>query len=96
MLAGVIADIRSETRILLRPDGSAPYEGVVGGYRYWFEGEDDLLHLAIHRADGQPITVEEAQSVVSFVVPSVNPGVIWLKQGVLSQHFYFGHDELLL
>jgi hypothetical protein len=71
------------------------FSGTVGKYRYQFEGEDDLLHLMVLRQDRLPLTVEEAQRVVSFLLPEVPPALIWLRPGEFSQHFYLGHDELL-
>lgn len=71
------------------------FGGTVGDFRYQFEGEDDLLHLMVTRIDLAPLSVEEAQAVVAFVVPQVPPGLIWLKPAVRSQHFHFGHDLLL-
>ena len=72
-----------------------PFSGALAEYRYIFEGEDDLLHLFVVRADGAELNPEEAREVLSFVLPQLPPGVAWLKPGKLSQHFYFGHDELL-
>jgi hypothetical protein len=71
------------------------FSGTVGDYRYQFEGEDDLLHLAVMRNDRQALSVEEARTVVSFLLPTVPAALIWLRPGTLSQHFYVGHDELL-
>lgn len=67
----------------------------VGPYRYQFEGEDDLLHLMITRLDEGPLTAEQAQEVVAFLLQGVPEALIWLRPGHLSQHFYLGHDELL-
>lgn len=72
-----------------------PFGGQVGGYRYQFEGEEDLLHLFVTRLDGGPIGPEEAQSVADFVLVGLPRALIWLRPGEFSQHFYFGHDELL-
>ena len=67
-----------------------PFGGRVGPYRYQFEGEDDLLHLMVVRNDYAPLTPEEAQQVLKFVWPDVTPGLVWLKPGTISQHFYLG------
>ena len=75
--------------------GDSPFGGSLGAFRYLFEGEDDLLHLVVVRADGTELSVEEARSVAGFVVPDMPPALIWLKPGTVSQHFYFGHDLLL-
>jgi hypothetical protein len=79
------------TSIGLEPN---PYGGAVGEFRYQFEGEEDLLHLIVTRVDSEPLTVEEAQDVVGWVLPDLPPALIWLRPGHYSQHFYFGHDEL--
>lgn len=72
-----------------------PYGGILGEFRYQFEGEDDLLHLMVVRVDSQELTPQEAQAVVSKLLPKLSPALIWLKPGTYSQHFYFGHDDLL-
>ncbi|HVT12891.1 MAG TPA: hypothetical protein VHE55_11545 [Fimbriimonadaceae bacterium] len=71
------------------------FSGIVGPYRYQFEGEDDLLHLYVIRCDSGRLTPEEARRVVAFLLPDLPPALIWLRPGEFSQHFYFGHDELL-
>ncbi len=72
-----------------------PFFGTYGPYRYQFEGEEDLLHLVVTRQDEDKLTVEEAQVVAGFLVPKVPAGLIWLRPGEYSQHFWVGHDELL-
>jgi len=72
-----------------------PYCGSYGPYRYQFEGEEDLLHLIVTRHDGQRLKVEEAQGVARFLMPHVPAGLIWLRPGEYSQHFWVGHDELM-
>lgn len=74
---------------------AGPYAGHLGKFLYQFEGEDDLLHLFVVRADGGPLDVEEARRVVRFLLPNVSPGLVWLKPGSVSQHFFLGHDVLL-
>lgn len=71
------------------------FSGAVGRYRYQFEGEEDLLHLIVTAAGGETLTPEEGQSVASFVLVGLSPALIWLKPGEYSQHFYFGHEDLL-
>lgn len=71
------------------------YSGTLGPYRYQFEGEEDLLHLIVTHAEGEPVTPEQGQKVASFVLEGLPPALIWLRPGEYSQHFYFGHDELL-
>jgi len=70
------------------------FDGELKGYRYSFEGEDDLLHLAIERVDKGAITVEEAQGAVAELLTGVPTALIWLKPGERSHHFYMGHDDL--
>ena len=70
------------------------FSGSLGDYRYQFEGEEDLLHLIVTRANQGELTVQEGQWVAGFVLRGVPPALIWLKPGEFSQHFYFGHDEL--
>jgi hypothetical protein len=71
------------------------FGGTVGDFRYQFEGEEDLLHLFITRVDGGRLSPEDAQPVVTFLLPTLPQALLWLKPGEFSQHFYFGHDELL-
>ena len=71
------------------------YAGSVSDFQYVFEGEDDLLHLMVIRVDGGELLVESAQAVASFLMPKMLTSMMWLKPGIFSQHFYFGHDELL-
>jgi len=71
------------------------YSGRIGEYRYQFEGEEDLLHLIITRIDSASLTVEMAQKVAGLVLDGVPPALIWLRPGTYSQHFYFGHDDLI-
>ena len=72
------------------------FGGRIGPYRYQFEGEEDLLHLIVTRLDLGSLTPEEGQDVARFVLPRVPPGLVWLKPGTLSQHFYVGHDDLVM
>jgi len=71
------------------------YCGWLGDYRYQFEGEEDLLHLIVTQKEGQELTPEVAQQVAGFVLRGLPSALIWLKPGEVSQHFYFGHDELV-
>lgn len=70
------------------------YGGTFGEFRWQFEGEEDLLHLIVTRSNFQTLTVEEAQSVVAFMLRGIPEALIWLKPGQYSQHFYFGHDDV--
>ncbi|HSI71581.1 MAG TPA: hypothetical protein VK934_00270 [Fimbriimonas sp.] len=71
------------------------FSGSAGEFRYQFEGEDDLLHLAVMRQSGEPLVVEEARQIVHFLLPEVAPALIWLRPGTVSQHFYVGHEEVV-
>jgi hypothetical protein len=71
------------------------FSGTIDRYRYQFEGEEDLLHLIITGENQSHVSTEEAQEVVGFVLEGVPTALIWLRPGDFSQHFYFGHDELL-
>lgn len=86
------------TNFALQSVGIEPnaFGGCVGDFRYQFEGEEDLLHLIVTRNDGRELSPEEGQAIARFLLPNVPPAVIWLKPGKFSQHFYVGHDELLL
>lgn len=77
-------------------DPDTPFAGSLGPFVYQFEGEDDLLHLLVARHDGAPLSMEDAQPVVSFVLPMLPPSLMWVKPGRLSQHFYFGHEAILV
>lgn len=90
VLSSILASI-ADNRIIRISDNLG---GEWKGFRYFFEGEDDLLHLAISRNEEGDLTVEEAQSVVSELLPGVPPALIWLKPGRKSHHFYVGHDDL--
>lgn len=88
---------RPSDRYALISVGAEPnhFSGAVGQYRYQFEGEEDLLHLIVTTVEGSPLTPEEGQQVAGFVLEGLPTALIWLRPGEFSQHFYFGHDELL-
>lgn len=79
------------------PDGKRPseYGGSVGPYRYQFEGEEDLLHLNVTRLDEGLLAPEEGQRVAQFLLPGMPPGLVWIRPGEHSQHFFLGHDDLV-
>ncbi len=72
-----------------------PFGGQLGPYLYQFEGEEDLLHIFVIRADDGELSVAEGRTVLDVLIPELSPGLVWLKPGVHSQHFYFGHDAWL-
>ncbi|HEY3780582.1 MAG TPA: hypothetical protein VGL56_05825 [Fimbriimonadaceae bacterium] len=92
IISELLSCIESNSRI---PMSDPRFAGSLGSFFYFFEGEDDLLHLGVSRSDGAPLAVEDAQQVALFLMPDLPPGVLWVKPGTYSQHFYFGHDELL-
>ena len=76
-------------------DAENLFAGEIGAYHYLFEGEDDLLHIAITRIDKQALSPEDAQAIVSWLLPGMPTGLVWIRPGEFSQHFYCGHDDLL-
>ena len=66
----------------------------VGEWRYQFEGEDDLLHLMVCRADQGPMPGSEARAIVDWLLAGVPTGLYWVKHATHSHHFYVGHDIL--
>ncbi len=88
---------RPSDQVALQSIGLEPnaFSGTVGPFRYQFEGEEDLLHVIVVPQDSGPIRPEDARLVVEFLMPKLSPALIWLKPGEFTQHFYFGHDELL-
>ncbi|MCW5938814.1 MAG: hypothetical protein KF884_05295 [Fimbriimonadaceae bacterium] len=97
-LAQVLGRIRRATAksemIRYDPAPGSLFSGTLGEFAYVFEGEDDLLHLAVSRLDGAPVSPEEGQAVAAVVLKGVAPGLVWFKPGARSQHFYLGHDDL--
>lgn len=85
----------SESALLWMGREPNEFQGSVGEFQYQFEGEDDLLHLMITRRGLGPVSMEEAQRVVSALLPDIPISLIWMKVGTNSQHFYFGHDLLV-
>jgi hypothetical protein len=71
------------------------FSGSIGSFRYQFEGEEDLLHLIVTKANQGPLETHDSQAVAAFVLRGMPTALIWLKPGEFSTHFYFGHDELL-
>lgn len=77
------------------PDTECRFVGHVAEFRYQFEGEEDLLHLIVERCDKGALTPEEGQAVAGFVLNGMNLGLVRLTPGHHSQHFYFGHEDLM-
>ena len=97
VVEAIFSAVKSNTRILLPQsrDSDNPFAGSVGSYSYVFEGEDDLLHLAVTNIEGSALTAEEGQAVAAFLLDGLPPGLIWIRPGEFSQHFYCGHDDVL-
>ncbi len=104
VMATVRDCIRRDEKILLPPRANGkdvvefvpnPFGGVLGDYRYQFEGEEDLLHLIVVRVDAQPLNPEDARTVAAILFEGTSNALVWLKPGTLSQHFYVGHDDLI-
>ena len=92
VLALIRLYIRENRRI---PAGVAEFSGTLDDFAYNFEGEDDLLHLAIERRDKGEIAPEDAQEVAKHLLGAVPPALIWSRPGTYSHHFYFGHESLI-
>lgn len=88
---------RPSDQFALQSVGIEPnkFSGTIDRFRYQFEGEEDLLHLIVASGNDSPVTAEEGQHVAGFVLRGMPPALIWLRPGEYTQHFYFGHDELL-
>jgi hypothetical protein len=74
---------------------SPDFSGQAGGLRYFFEGEDDLLHLIIERADGSDLEMNESGDAARFLLPDVPEAMIWMRPGRRAHHYYLGHDLLV-
>ncbi|WKZ81350.1 MAG: hypothetical protein QY327_05465 [Fimbriimonadaceae bacterium] len=74
---------------------TGPFGGVIGEYRFVFEGEDDLLHLLLMRTDGAALERESALEVAEFLTEGVPKSLKWLRLGPTSLSLYLGHDLLL-
>lgn len=93
LMSALVEAISQNLVIKFDPEGL--FAGTVGPFAYVFEGEDDLLHLAVRRQDQGCLTPEEAQEVGLFLMPNLPWALAWIKPGQFSQHFYLGHDHLL-
>lgn len=71
------------------------FAGSAGEFRYLFEGEDDLLHLAIYHAEGRALDPDETLPIARFLLPGVPEAQVWLRPGPSEHHYYLGHDLLL-
>ncbi|MCS6830232.1 MAG: hypothetical protein NZ749_06260 [bacterium] len=90
ILQAIIEDTRAGVPVSL--SRRERYGTVLGEFRVQFEGEDDLLHLAITRVDGGRVAHEEAQQVADLFFRSVPKGLIQCRPAEYSVHYYIGHD----
>ena len=97
-VAGRILDFVRRGEAIKLPELGAESEfcGTIGRLRYCFDGEEDLLHLAIEGLDGGDVTPSEGREVAAYLLREVPPGLVWFRPGRFSQHFYCGHDDLLV
>ncbi|MDW8051259.1 MAG: hypothetical protein RMJ83_02135 [Armatimonadota bacterium] len=93
VLNALIEDIQAG--ITIRLDAAERYRAEIDGYIIQFEGEDDLLHCSVRRADGAPIALEEAHRVVEPFFSVMPKGIVWFKPAEFSVHYYVGHDHFV-
>jgi hypothetical protein len=93
VLHALLADLQAGLPIRL--DTAERYRAEVKGYIIQFEGEDDLLHCSVERADGGVIELEEAHGVVEPLFAVMPKGIVWFKPAEHSVHYYVGHDHFL-
>lgn len=93
VLEALLNDIAAGVPIVL--EHAERYRLEWDGYRIQFEGEDDLLHCAVSRLDGEPIALEDAHRVVEPFFAPVPRGIVWFKPADYSVHYYVGHDHFL-
>lgn len=93
VLQAIVEDTRQGVPILL--DRRERYGATLGDFRVQFEGEDDLLHLAITRVDGRPISHEHAQSIAEAFFHAVPKGLIQCRPATYSVHYYIAHETFV-
>lgn len=93
VLSALLEDLHAGLPIRL--DASARYRAEVDGYIIQFEGEDDLLHCSVARADGGRIDLAQAHRVVEPLFAVMPKGIVWFKPAEHSVHYYVGHDHFL-
>jgi hypothetical protein len=81
--------------LTIRLDATERYRAEVDGYIIQFEGEDDLLHCSVERADGGLIDLAQAHRVVEPLFAVMPKGIVWFKPAERSVHYYVGHDHFL-
>jgi len=90
ILQAIVEDTRAGVPILL--DRRERYGATLGNFRVQFEGEDDLLHLAITRTDDGEVSHREAQTIADAFFHRVPKGLIQCRPAVYSVHYYIAHD----
>lgn len=93
VLTALLEDIQAG--FLIRIDAGDRYRAEVDGYIIQFEGEDDLLHCSVRRADGAPIDLEAAHRIVEPFFGVMPKGIVWFKPAEFSVHYYVGHDHFV-
>lgn len=79
----------------IRLDDAERYRAELDGYIVQFEGEDDLLHCSVVRADGDRVDLEVAHTLVEPFFGVMPKGIVWFKPAERSVHYYVGHDHFL-
>lgn len=93
VLNALLEDIQAGVPIRL--DAAERYRAEVEGYIIQFEGEDDLLHCSVIRADGGLVDLDAAHRVVEPFFGVMPKGIVWFKPAERSVHYYVGHDHFL-
>jgi len=93
ILRALVEDVQAGVPILL--ERRERYGAILGDFRVQFEGEDDLLHLAITRVDGGRVSHEDAQHIADLFFHAVPKGLIYSRPAEYSVHYYVAHDLLL-
>ncbi|GIV11215.1 MAG: hypothetical protein KatS3mg020_0706 [Fimbriimonadales bacterium] len=91
VLNALLEDIHAG--IPIRLEASERYRAELEGYLLQFEGEDDLLHCSVQRADGGGVDLETAHRLVEPFFGVMPKGIVWFKPAEHSVHYYVGHDH---
>ncbi len=93
VLNALLEDIQAGVPIRL--EAAERYRAELDGYIIQFEGEDDLLHCSVTRADGGMVELDSAHQVVEPFFNVMPKGIVWFKPAEYSVHYYVGHDHFL-
>lgn len=93
VLNALLEDIQAGVPIRL--DNAERYRVELDGYIIQFEGEDDLLHCSVVRADGDLVALDAAHKIVEPFFGVMPKGIVWFKPAEHSVHYYVGHDHFL-